>query len=113
MMKGLVLSLLDISKPFKVQTDTSDFPLGRVLLQKGHPVAFESHKLSKVERWYTKQDKELFAVIHCLRVWRHYLLGSKFIVKTNNAAIGHFLTQRKLLLKQARWQEFVAEFDSL
>ena len=57
MMKGPVFTLLDISKPFEVQTDASDFTLGGVLLQKGHPVAFESHKLSEAEIRYTIQEK--------------------------------------------------------
>ena len=88
-------------KPFEVQTYASDFALGGVLLQKGHPVAFESRKVSEVERRYTTEKKELLAVIHCLWVWRHYLLGSKFVVKTYNATVSHFLTQLKLTSKQA------------
>ena len=110
-MENPVLTLPDVTKPFEVQTDASDFALGGVLLQEGHPVAFESHKLSEAERRYTAQEKELLAVIHCLRTWRHYLLGSKFLVKTDNSAVSHFLTQPKLTPKQARWQEFLAEFD--
>ena len=96
MMKRSVLALPDISKPFEVQTDAFDFALGGVLLQEGHPIAYESRKLSEAERQYTAQEKELLAAIHYLRVWRHYLLGSKFVVKTNNVAVSHFLTQPKL-----------------
>ena len=48
---------------------------------------------------------------HCLRIWRQYLLGSKFSVKTDNVATSYFQTQRKLSQKQARWQDFLAEFD--
>ena len=47
MMKGSILTLPNISKPFEVQTDALDFTLGWVLLQKGHPLEFESHKLSE------------------------------------------------------------------
>ncbi|RVW76808.1 Retrovirus-related Pol polyprotein from transposon 17.6 [Vitis vinifera] len=50
-------------------------------------------------------------IIHCLRTWRHYLLGSHFIVKTDNVATSYFQTQKKLSPKQARWQDFLAEFD--
>ena len=39
------------------------------------------------------------------------MLGLKFIVKIDNAAISHFLTQSKLILKQARCQEFVVTFN--
>ena len=110
-MEDPVLALPDILKPFEVQTDASDFALGGVLLQEGHLVAYESRKLSEAERRYTAQEKELLAVIHCLRVWRHYLLGSKFVVKTDNTTVSHFFTQPKLTPKQARWQEFLAKFD--
>ena len=51
------------------------------------------------------------AVVQCLWTWRHYLLGSKFVVFTDNIAMSYFLTQKKLTLKQARWQDFLAEFD--
>ena len=53
----------------------------------------------------------MLAVVHCLRSWRQYLLGAKFVVKTNNNSICHFFDQLKLSSKQAHWQEFVAEFD--
>ncbi|KAJ7975820.1 Retrotransposon protein, putative, Ty3-gypsy subclass [Quillaja saponaria] len=111
MINDPVLALPDISKPFEVQTDASDYAFGGVLLQENHPVAYESHKLSQAERRYTAQEKEMLAVIHCLRVWRHYLLGSRFIVKTDNTGVSHFFTQPKLTPKQGRWHEFLAEFD--
>ncbi|KAJ7979044.1 Retrotransposon protein, putative, Ty3-gypsy subclass [Quillaja saponaria] len=84
---------------------------GTVWHWENHLVAYESHKLSQAERRYTAQEKEMLAVIHCLQVWRHYLLGSKFIVKTNNTGVSHFFTQPKLTPKQGRWHEFLAEFN--
>ena len=53
----------------------------------------------------------MLAVVHCLRVWRQYLVGSQFVVKTDNSAICHFFDQPKLKAKQTRWQESLAEFD--
>ena len=50
-------------------------------------------------------------IIHCLRTCRHYLLGLHFIVKTDNVETSYFQTQKKLSPKQARWQDFLAEFD--
>lgn len=50
------------------------------------------------------------AVVHCLRTWRHYLRGSRFVVKTDNIATSYFQSQKKLSPKQARWQDFLAEF---
>ncbi|KAI5675744.1 hypothetical protein M9H77_06694 [Catharanthus roseus] len=106
-----VLSLPDYSKPFEVHTDASDFAIGGVLMQDGHPIAYESRKLNETERRYTVQEKEMTAIIHCLRVWRHYLLGSRFVIMTDNIATSYFQTQKKLSPKQARWQDFLAEFD--
>ncbi|KAK3012761.1 hypothetical protein RJ639_008109 [Escallonia herrerae] len=95
----------------RVGEHASDFALGGVLMQEGHPVAYESRKLNEAERRYTTHEKELLAVVHCLRIWRHYLLGSSFIVQTDNTAVSHFLSQSKLTSKQARWQELLAEFN--
>ncbi|KAL0355410.1 UNVERIFIED_CONTAM: hypothetical protein Sradi_3987900 [Sesamum radiatum] len=92
----------------RMETDASDFALGGVLMQDGHP--FESRKLKDVERRYSVHEKELLGVVHCLRLWRHYLLGSPFMVKTNNTAVSHFMTQPKLTSRQARWQELLSEF---
>ncbi|KAL0357980.1 UNVERIFIED_CONTAM: Gag-Pol polyprotein [Sesamum calycinum] len=56
-----MLALPDMSKPFMVEIDASDFALGGVLMQDGHPVAFESWKLKDVERRYSVHEKELLA----------------------------------------------------
>ncbi|KAL0445817.1 UNVERIFIED_CONTAM: Transposon Tf2-11 polyprotein [Sesamum latifolium] len=89
-----VLALPDMSKPFVMETDASDFALGGVLIQDGHPVAFESRKLKDVERRYSVHEKELLVVVHCLRLWRHYLLGSPFMVKTDKTAF-HFVLEHR------------------
>ncbi|KAJ4717218.1 Retrotransposon protein, putative, Ty3-gypsy subclass [Melia azedarach] len=110
-MEETVLALPDHTKSFEVHTDASDFAIGGVLMQEGRPIAFESRKLNEAERRYTVQEKEMTAIIHCLRVWRHYLLGNHFVVMTDNVATSYFQTQKKLSPKQARWQDFLAEFD--
>nr|GFC60058.1 hypothetical protein CTI12_AA187700 [Tanacetum cinerariifolium] len=110
-MEEPVLRLPDVTMPFELYTDASDFAIGGVLMQDGHWIAFESRKLNETERKYTVQEKEMTAVVHCLRIWRHYLLGSRFVIKTDNIAMSYFQTQKKLSPKQARWQDFLAEFD--
>ena len=70
MMRGPVLGLVDVTKPFEIEADASDFALGGVLIQEGHPITYESRKLNDAERRYTISGKEMLAVVHCLRVWR-------------------------------------------
>ncbi|KAA0025807.1 reverse transcriptase [Cucumis melo var. makuwa] len=111
MMERPLLGITDVTKPFEVEIDASDYALGGVLLQNGHPITYKSRKLNAAERRYTVSEKEMLTVIHCLRAWRQYLLGSSFVVKTDNSATCHFFTQPKLTSKQARLQEFLVEFD--
>ena len=106
-----VLRLPDFELPFEVHTDASDRAMGGVLVQEGHPIAYESRKLKDAEQRYSAHEKEMAAVVHCLEIWKHYLLGTKFVVVTDNVANTYFKTQKKLSPKQARWQEFLAEFD--
>ncbi|CAH1432414.1 unnamed protein product [Lactuca virosa] len=68
--------------------------LGGVLMQDGHTIAYKSRKLNEVEKLYTMQEKEMAAIIHWLRVWRHYLLGAKFVIKTDNIATSYFKYKR-------------------
>ena len=68
-------------------------------MQDGHPVAFENRKLNETERRYTVQEKEMTVLVPCLRTLRHYLLRSRFVLKTNNVATSYFQTQNKLFPK--------------
>ncbi|CAL5371561.1 unnamed protein product [Camellia sinensis] len=106
-----VLRLPDFELPFELHTDASDKAIGGVLVQEGHPVAFESRKLNDAEKKYSAHEKEMTAVVHCLQIWRVYLLGTKFMVLTDNVANTFFKTQKKLSPRQARWQEFLEEYD--
>ena len=89
-----VLIMPDMSKPFRVEADSSGGALGCVLLQecdkKWHPVAFESRKLSGAEQGYPTHERELLALVHALKTWRHYLLGSSFVAKTDYKLIVEF-----------------------
>ncbi|CAL1353302.1 unnamed protein product [Linum trigynum] len=71
-MKGPVLVLPNPTLAYKVQTDASDFAIAGVLMQDGHPIAFESRKPSETERRYTVQEKEMTAVDEG---WAHHDQG--------------------------------------
>ena len=106
-----ILRLPDLELPFVVHTNVSDKALGGVLVQEGHPIAFESLKLDAVEQRYSTHEKEMTTIIHCLETWKHYFMGTRFIVVTDNIANTFFKTQKNLTAKQAQWQKFLADFD--
>ncbi|CAA0822376.1 Uncharacterized mitochondrial protein AtMg00860 [Striga hermonthica] len=94
--KEPILKLGKFDQPFEVKIDASDSAIGGVLVQDKHPIAFESHKLKDAETQYSTHEKEMTDVIHCLEIWRHYLLGTRFTVVTDNVANTYFRTQKKL-----------------
>ena len=107
-----VLALPDPSKTFVIESDASVEGIGAVLLQDGHPVAYESRKLSGAERNYTTTEQELLAVHHALHVWRCYLEGAKypFLVRTDHNALTYLPTCPTLSRRMARWSEYLQRF---
>jgi hypothetical protein len=73
---ALVLAQPDIEKPFDVYRDASGSGLGCVLMQEGRVIAYASRQLHLHEEHYPTHDLELDAVVHALKIWRHYLLGN-------------------------------------
>jgi len=112
---GPVLILPDPSLPFVVHTDASGYAVGAVLQQdqgKGlQPIAFLSKKMQDAETRYPVHEQELLAIIHALTSWRHYLHGSKFVVRTDHKSLQFFQTQPMLSGRQARWKDIIANFD--
>lgn len=67
-MQEPMMRLSDVMRPFELHTEASDFSIGGVLVQEGHPIAYESRNLNETKRRYTVQEKEMTSVILCLRV---------------------------------------------
>ena len=90
MVTGPILRIVDPQKPFFLETDASGIAVEAVLLQEGRPVAFESKKLSLSQRNWPTHEKELYAVVHALKAWRHYLYGVEFYVHVNHDTLKYF-----------------------
>jgi hypothetical protein len=71
-----VLALPDFTLPFVLECDASDKGIGAILMQGGHPIVFESQKLSQPKRLYSIYDKEMLAFMHALTKFRQYLVGN-------------------------------------
>ena len=106
-----ILNIADLDKEFVVCTDASREGLGEVLLQENSVIAYESRKLKTHEQNYSAYDLELVAVIHALKMWRHYLLPKKFTLMTGHISLKYFFSQTDLNARQAKWMSFLSEFD--
>lgn len=62
-----VLKFLDFTKPFEVHTNAKGFAIGGMLMQEGHPFAFESKKLARTQLKWSTCEKELFSMVSCLK----------------------------------------------
>jgi ribonuclease HI len=105
-----VLTLQDI-KDFVVYCDASKPGLGCVLMQERKVVAYASRQLKKHEENYTTHDLELAAVVHALKIWRHYLMGNKCELFTDHKSLKYFFTQTELNMRQRRWLELIKDYD--
>jgi len=106
-----VLILPDLSKPFEVQCDACGDCLGAVLLQEGLAIAYESRRLNEHEKNLGIYEKELLAILHALDSWKHYLLGTPFILRSDHQSLKYFLTQTKMSDKQMRWANILSQFN--
>src|SRR5437016_9662696 len=98
-----VLVLPDIHKDFTVYCDASRQGLGCVLTQDGKVVAYASRQLKTHEENYPTHDLELAAVVHALKIWRHYLIGNKCELFTDHKSLRYIFTQQDLNLRHRRW----------
>ncbi|MCO5591460.1 hypothetical protein L7F22_045443 [Adiantum nelumboides] len=105
------LKLLDFDQPFEVVTDASGIAIGGVLMQEGRPVAFTSRKLRIHERNYPTHDLELLAIVHALKLWRHYLLGRRFQLVTDHKSLKWIFAPTTLNMRQRRWIELLQEYN--
>jgi hypothetical protein len=55
-------------------------------------------------------DVELAAIVHALKMWKHYLLGRRFVLMTDHCGLRHLFDQPKLNSRQARWMALLGEF---
>jgi hypothetical protein len=106
-----VLILPNPKESFVVYCDTSKMGLGGVLIQNRQVVAYASRQLKVHEKNYLTHDLELAAVVYVLKIWRHYLYGSKFEVFSDHKSLKYLFDQKELNMRQRRWLEYLKDFD--
>nr|GEV16761.1 putative reverse transcriptase domain-containing protein [Tanacetum cinerariifolium] len=108
---ALILALLEGSENLMVYCNASQKWLGAVLMQKEKVIAYASRQLKIHEKHYTTHDLELGAVVFALKMWRHYLYGTKCVVFTDHKSLKHILDQKELNMRQRRWLELLCDYD--
>jgi ribonuclease HI len=106
-----VLAQPDNSKPFDVYCDASSTGLGCVLMQDNRVIAYASRALRPHEQNYPTHDLELAAVVHALKMCRHYLMGTHCNIFTDHKSLKYIFTQDDLNMRQRRWLELIKDYD--
>nr|GEW14331.1 putative reverse transcriptase domain-containing protein [Tanacetum cinerariifolium] len=106
-----ILALPEGSKDFIVYCDASIKGLGDVLMQREKVIAYASRQLKIHKEKYTTHDLELGAVVFTLKIWRHYLYGTKCTIFTYHKSLKHILDQKELNMRQRRWLKLLSDYD--
>nr|GEX09456.1 putative reverse transcriptase domain-containing protein [Tanacetum cinerariifolium] len=99
------------SEDFVVYCDASIKGLGAMLMQREKVIAYGLRQLKVHEKNYTTHDLELGALVFALKIWRHYLYGTKCTVFTDHKSLQHILYQKELNMRQRRWLELLSNYD--
>jgi hypothetical protein len=94
-----VLTMPDMEKPFSIYCDASSQGLGCLLMQDNHVMAYASRQLRKHEEKYSTHDLELAAVVHALKIWRHYIIGKRCEIYSDHKSLKYIFTQPDLNLR--------------
>nr|GFA01788.1 putative reverse transcriptase domain-containing protein [Tanacetum cinerariifolium] len=106
-----ILALPKGSEDFIVYYDASNKGLGAELMQREKVISYASRQLKIHEKNYTTHDLELRAVVFALKIWRHYLYGTKYTVFTDRKSLQYILDQKELNMRQRRWLELLSDYD--
>ncbi|GJT69879.1 putative reverse transcriptase domain-containing protein [Tanacetum coccineum] len=106
-----VLALPDGPEDFVVYYDASCQGLGCVLMQKGKVIAYASRQLKIYGKNYTTHDLELGAVVFALKIWRHYLYGTRSVIFIDHKSLQHIFNQKELNMRQHCWIELFSDYD--
>ena len=110
-----ILTYPDRDATFLLDTDASNTGIGAVLSQiidgEEKVIAYGSRVLSKAERNYCITRRELLAVVYFVKTYRHYLVGKKFILRTDHAALRWLKDFKEPEGQVARWIEVLDTYD--
>ncbi|KAI3811207.1 hypothetical protein L1987_20926 [Smallanthus sonchifolius] len=106
-----ILALPKGTDDFVVYCDASIQGLGCVLMQREKVIAYASRQLKIYEKNYTTHDLELGAVVFTIKIWGHYLYGTKCTIYTDHKSLQHIFEQKELNMRRRHWVELLNDYD--
>nr|XP_051192241.1 uncharacterized protein LOC127305750 [Lolium perenne]XP_051192242.1 uncharacterized protein LOC127305750 [Lolium perenne]XP_051192243.1 uncharacterized protein LOC127305750 [Lolium perenne] len=106
-----LLALPNFQEAFVLETDACATGLGAVLMQQNKPLAFFSKSLGSKNSAQSIYEKEAMAILEALKKWRHYFLGNRLIIKTDQQSLKYLSSQRLIEGIQHKLMLKLLEFD--
>ena len=106
-----VLALPNFDIPFEIETDASGIGIRAVLIQDKHPIAYFSKKMATSMQRQSAYTREFYAITEAIAKFRHYLLGKKFIIRTDQQSIKSLLNQNLHTPEQHKWLHKLLGYD--
>ena len=112
-----ILITPDLTKPFEIFADASNYVTEAVLTQRDnnrvqHPCFFYSKPLSPVEKRYHTSEQEFLVIIRAIQEWRHYINGApeETIIWTDHNNIIYWTNPAKLSWRMTRWSTMLSAY---
>ncbi|KAL7306691.1 hypothetical protein TKK_0001364 [Trichogramma kaykai] len=106
-----ILQYPNFDEQFHITSDASNFAIGAVLSQKGHPISYFSRTLNSAEQNYSTIEKELLAIVEACRHFRPYVYGRKFIIETDHKPLTWLWSLKTPNCRLIRWKIKLEEYD--
>jgi len=113
MTKAPVLALPDFSQQFIIECDASGLGIGAVLMQGKRPIAYFSQALHGRNLTLSAYEKEMLALVSSVKKWRPYLLGHRFVIRTDHRSLKFLWDQAIATEAQQKWLLKLMGYDFL
>ena len=106
-----MLKIPNLDKEFVVSTNVCNRGIHGVIMQKGQVICYEFMKLTEHKQNCVTHDLDLETIIHDSNMWRHYILGRRFLLMSDHSGLRYLFDQPNLNTKQARWLATLSDYD--
>ena len=76
------------------------------------PAGFHSRTFNPAQKNYPTHDKEMLAIVDCLKKFEPQLTATKFEIVTDHIPLTHWETQKDLSPRQILWNKTLSHFDA-